>query len=89
MRSESGGGETIELVSECYEGGKPLTTSPCKGISLNVFKIKSTRGEIIGRAVLDKTGKVFVIWGPIDLNDTPQQDKGNPRHLIGVGVKIE
>jgi len=93
MRSESGGGETIELVSECYEGGKPLTTSPCNGISLNVFKIKSTRGEIIGRAVLDKTGKVFVIWGPIDLNDTPeeyQEDKrGNPRHLIGVGVKIE
>jgi len=93
MRSESGGGETIELVSECYEGGKPLTTSPCNdGISLNVFKIKSTNGEIIGRAVLDKTGKVFVIWGPIDLNDTPEYQEhtgGNPRHLIGVGVKIE
>jgi hypothetical protein len=42
--------------------------------------------------VLDKTGKVFVIWGPIDLNDTPESQEntgGNPRHLIGVGVKIE
>ena len=95
MTSEAGSGETVSVVSECYESGKPLTTSPCNGISLNVFKIIGTRGEVIGKAVLDKTKKVLLLWGPIDLNDTPEGGQefehkgGNPRQSIGIGVKIE
>ncbi len=93
MTSDVGSEETLELVSECYEEGKPLTTSPCNGISLNVFKIIGTDERTIGRIALDKTKKIILMWAPIDLDDTPKEEEehkgGNQNQSFGVGIKVE